>query len=166
MRGYRLRAVFGCGPTFGSCFSRQNLLALPLGARYHLKLPCLHDLWKLPHLLETFPLEMKILPSQPRFRWKHFHKIRLESWSVFLWQNYKHRSISFLNLLRDNPSLKVLSIANLKRFQWSSRTVYFLKCIWQGSLRIFQRFRQVKFIVKFKTRFKNLKIEKIIAFNK
>jgi len=33
-------------------------------------------------------------------------------------------------------------------------------------LRIFQRFRLVKFIKKFKTRVKNLKIEKIIAFNK
>ena len=33
-------------------------------------------------------------------------------------------------------------------------------------LRIFQRFRLVKFIEKFKTRVKNLKIEKIIAFNK
>jgi len=31
--------------------------------------------------------------------------------------------------------------------------------------RIFQRFRLVKFIEKFKTRFKNLKIEKIIAFD-
>jgi len=33
-------------------------------------------------------------------------------------------------------------------------------------LRIFQRFRLVKFIEKFKTRVKNLKIEKIIAFDK
>jgi len=33
-------------------------------------------------------------------------------------------------------------------------------------LRIFQRFRQVKFIEKFKTRVKNLKIENIIAFDK
>ena len=33
-------------------------------------------------------------------------------------------------------------------------------------LRIFQRFRLVKFIEKFKTRVKNLKIEKIIAFNR
>jgi len=33
-------------------------------------------------------------------------------------------------------------------------------------LRIFQRFRLVKFIKKFKTRVKNLKIEKIIAFDK
>ena len=32
-------------------------------------------------------------------------------------------------------------------------------------LRIFQRFRLVKFIGKFKTRAKNLKIEKIIAFD-
>jgi len=35
-----------------------------------------------------------------------------------------------------------------------------------SELRIFQRFRVVKFIGKFKTRAKNLKIEKIIAFNK
>jgi len=34
------------------------------------------------------------------------------------------------------------------------------------ALRIFQRFRLVKFIEKFKTRVKNLKIEKIIAFDK
>jgi len=34
------------------------------------------------------------------------------------------------------------------------------------SLRIFQRFRLVKFIEKLKTRVKNLKIEKIIAFDK
>jgi len=34
------------------------------------------------------------------------------------------------------------------------------------SLRIFERFRLVKFIEKFKTRVKNLKIEKIIAFDK
>ena len=33
-------------------------------------------------------------------------------------------------------------------------------------LGIFQRFRPVKFIGKFKTRVKNLKIEKIIAFDK
>jgi len=33
-------------------------------------------------------------------------------------------------------------------------------------LRIFQRFRLVKFIKKIKTRVKNLKIEKIIAFDK
>jgi len=33
-------------------------------------------------------------------------------------------------------------------------------------LRIFQRFRLVKFIEKFKTRVKNLKIKKIIAFDK
>jgi len=33
-------------------------------------------------------------------------------------------------------------------------------------LRIFQRFRLVKFIEKFKMRLKNLKIEKIIAFDK
>jgi len=33
-------------------------------------------------------------------------------------------------------------------------------------LRIFQRFRLVKFNKKFKTRFKNLKIQKIIAFDK
>jgi len=33
------------------------------------------------------------------------------------------------------------------------------------SLRIFQRFRLVKSIKKFKTRVKNLKIEKIIAFD-
>jgi len=33
-------------------------------------------------------------------------------------------------------------------------------------LRIFQRFRLVKFIGKFKTRVKKLKIEKIIAFDK
>ena len=33
-------------------------------------------------------------------------------------------------------------------------------------LRIFQRFRLVKLIEKFKTRVKNLKIEKIIAFDK
>jgi len=32
-------------------------------------------------------------------------------------------------------------------------------------LRIFQRFRLVKFIEKFKTRIKNLKIEKIIALD-
>ena len=32
-------------------------------------------------------------------------------------------------------------------------------------LRIFQRFRLVKFIEKFKTRVKNLKTEKIIAFD-
>jgi len=32
-------------------------------------------------------------------------------------------------------------------------------------LRIFQRFRLVKFIENFKTRVKNLKIEKIIAFD-
>jgi len=32
-------------------------------------------------------------------------------------------------------------------------------------LRVFQRFRLVKFIEKFKTRVKNLKIEKIIAFD-
>ena len=38
-------------------------------------------------------------------------------------------------------------------------------CI-EYQLRIFQRFRQVKFIEKFKTRFKNLKIQKIIAFDK
>jgi len=35
-----------------------------------------------------------------------------------------------------------------------------------NTLRIFQRFRLVKFIEKFKTRVKNLKIEKIIAFDK
>jgi len=34
------------------------------------------------------------------------------------------------------------------------------------SLRIFQRFRLVKFMKKFKTRVKNLKVEKIIAFDK
>jgi len=34
------------------------------------------------------------------------------------------------------------------------------------ALRIFQRFRLVKFTEKFKTRVKNLKIEKIIAFDK
>jgi len=33
-------------------------------------------------------------------------------------------------------------------------------------LRIFQRFRLVKFIEEFKTRVKNLKIEKIITFHK
>jgi len=33
-------------------------------------------------------------------------------------------------------------------------------------IRIFQRFRLAKFIEKFKTRVKNLKIEKIIAFDK
>jgi len=33
-------------------------------------------------------------------------------------------------------------------------------------LRIFQRFRLVKFIEKFKTRVKNVKIEKLIAFDK
>ena len=33
-------------------------------------------------------------------------------------------------------------------------------------IRIFQRFRLVKFIKKFKTRVKNLKIEKIVAFDK
>ena len=33
-------------------------------------------------------------------------------------------------------------------------------------LRIFQRFRLVKIIEKFKTRVKNLKIEKMIAFDK
>jgi len=33
-------------------------------------------------------------------------------------------------------------------------------------LRIFQRFLQVKFIEKFKTRVKSLKIEKIVAFDK
>ena len=33
------------------------------------------------------------------------------------------------------------------------------------ALTIFQRFRLVKFIEKFKTRVKNLKIEKIIAFD-
>jgi len=33
-------------------------------------------------------------------------------------------------------------------------------------LRIVQRFRLVKFIEKFKTRVKNLKIQKIIAFDK
>ena len=33
-------------------------------------------------------------------------------------------------------------------------------------LTIFQRFRQIKFIEKFKTRVKNLKIEKIVAFDK
>jgi len=33
-------------------------------------------------------------------------------------------------------------------------------------LRIFQRFRLVKFIEKFKTRVKNLKIEEIITFDK
>jgi len=33
-------------------------------------------------------------------------------------------------------------------------------------LRIFQRFRLVKFIEKFKTRVKNLKIQKITAFDK
>jgi len=33
-------------------------------------------------------------------------------------------------------------------------------------LRIFQRFRQVKFDKKFQTRLKNLKIEKIIAFTR
>jgi len=33
-------------------------------------------------------------------------------------------------------------------------------------LRIFQRFREVTFIERFKTRVKNLKIEKIIAFDK
>jgi len=37
---------------------------------------------------------------------------------------------------------------------------------WKIYLRIFQRFRVVKFIEKFKTRDKNLKIEKIIAFDK
>jgi len=36
----------------------------------------------------------------------------------------------------------------------------------QAELRIFERFRLVKFIKKFKTRVKNLKIEKIIAFGK
>jgi len=36
----------------------------------------------------------------------------------------------------------------------------------RSCLRIFQRFRLVKFIKKFKTCVKNLKIEKIIAFNK
>jgi len=36
----------------------------------------------------------------------------------------------------------------------------------QLPLRIFQRFRQVKFIGRFKTRVKNLKIEEIIAFDK
>jgi len=34
------------------------------------------------------------------------------------------------------------------------------------NLRIFQRFRQVKLIEKFKTRVKNLEIKKIIAFDK
>jgi len=36
----------------------------------------------------------------------------------------------------------------------------------RNPLRIFQRFRLVKFIEKFKTRVQNLKIEKIIAFDK
>jgi len=36
----------------------------------------------------------------------------------------------------------------------------------EAFLRIFQRFRLVKFIEKFKTRVKNLKIEKIMAFDK
>jgi len=35
-----------------------------------------------------------------------------------------------------------------------------------SQLRIFQRFRLVKFIEKFKTRDKNLKFEKIVAFDK
>jgi len=39
-------------------------------------------------------------------------------------------------------------------------------CIRFQLLRIFQRFWLVKFIEKFKTRVKNLKIEKIIAFDK
>jgi len=41
----------------------------------------------------------------------------------------------------------------------------FLSCLF-FKLRIFQRFRLVKFVEKFKTRVKNLKIEKIIAFDK
>ena len=36
----------------------------------------------------------------------------------------------------------------------------------ESVLRIFQRFRLVKFIEKFKTRVKNLKIKEIIAFDK
>jgi len=38
--------------------------------------------------------------------------------------------------------------------------------MWHETLRIFQRFQQVKYIEIFKTRVKNLKIEKIIAFDK
>jgi len=41
-----------------------------------------------------------------------------------------------------------------------------LKKLEFGRVRIFQHFRLVKFIEKFKTHVKNLKIEKIIAFDK
>jgi len=46
--------------------------------------------------------------------------------------------------------------------RWSKKNDYFQNSI----LRIFQRFRLVKFIEKFKTRVKNLKIEKMIASDK
>ena len=47
---------------------------------------------------------------------------------------------------------------------WSGKSGLFVKKI--VGLRIFQPFRPVKFIEKFKSRVKNLKIEKIIAFDK
>jgi len=51
--------------------------------------------------------------------------------------------------------------------QWAYVSVlYIIAENFFPDLLIFQRFRLVKFIEKFKTRFKNLKIEKIIAFEK
>jgi len=67
--------------------------------------------------------------------------------------------LMYLFELRCFPDLKI-----------SSDTKHFLRqkniYIKNGLLRIFQRFRLVKFIEKFKTGVKNLKIEKIIAFDK
>ena len=51
---------------------------------------------------------------------------------------------------------------------WEYMTYVKVKSDFRGflRLRIFQRFRRVDFIKKFKTLVKNLKIEKIIAFDK
>jgi len=60
-------------------------------------------------------------------------------------------------------------IFSLDKEKWSVllSPLLFVLLIWKMvDLRIFQRFRLVKFIEKFKTCVKNLKFEKIIAFDK
>ena len=56
------------------------------------------------------------------------------------------------------------SIPCHNRFKTTDQTYPYFEL--KFNLRIFQRFRLVKFIEKFKTRVKNLEIEKIIAFDK
>jgi len=71
------------------------------------------------------------------------------------------QSISGLALLP-----KLSSWGTDRHQYWLLLTDKLLPFVKNVSLRIFQRFRLVKFIEKFKTRVKNLEIEKIIAIDK